>query len=237
MHFHSLWVPVRSLAVVSVLFLLAASPGCSNAKKYSLRGEVVAKNVMTGEITVNHGDIPGFMPAMAMLPRQRSGSGSGTSTKGQDAAEVVVGKDASDYWLEDVRITNESGRGQTKTPVAPHMLIPGERIPDFKLVNQDGKTIRLADFAGKALLVTFIYTRCPMPNFCPRLSSQFARIQDELKKHPDEYEKTHLLTVSFDPKYDTPAVLRNTASPIWTARRVAFLIGISRPATQPTSAG
>ena len=76
------------------------------------------------------------------------------------------------------------------------------------MVNQDGKTIRLGDFAGKALLVTFIYTRCPMPNFCPRLSSQFARIQDELKKHPDEYGKTHLLTVSFDPKYDTPAVLR-----------------------------
>lgn len=209
MHFHSLWVPVRSLAVVSVLFLLAASPGCSNAKKYSLRGEVVAKNAMTGEITVNHGDIPGFMPAMAMPYRVKDPAVvQELQPRDKIAAEVVVGKDASDYWLEDVRITNESGRGQTKTPVAPHMLIPGERIPDFKLVNQDGKTIRLADFAGKALLVTFIYTRCPMPNFCPRLSSQFARIQDELKKHPDEYEKTHLLTVSFDPKYDTPAVLR-----------------------------
>jgi protein SCO1/2 len=58
------------------------------------------------------------------------------------------------------------------------------------------------------LLVTFIYTRCPMPDFCPRLSSQFARIHNELKKNPGDYSKTHLLTISFDPKYDTPAVLR-----------------------------
>ena len=58
------------------------------------------------------------------------------------------------------------------------------------------------------MLVTFIYTRCPMPDFCPRLSSEFARIHNELKKDPDDYNKTHLLTISFDPKYDTPAVLR-----------------------------
>ncbi len=124
------------------------------------------------------------------------------------AAEVVVGKDPSDYWLEDVRITDESGRGKVKPPTAPQMLMPGERVPDFTLVNQDGRKIRLSDFAGKALLVTFIYTRCPMPKFCPRLSSQFARIHNELKKNPEDYGKTHLLTISFDPKYDTPAVLR-----------------------------
>jgi len=124
------------------------------------------------------------------------------------AAEVVLGKDQSDYWLEDVRITDESARGQAKPPAAPHMLMPGERVPDVALINQDGRTIHLSDFAGKALLVTFIYTRCPMPNFCPRLSSQFARIHDELKRNPEDYSKTHLLTISFDPKYDTPAVLR-----------------------------
>jgi protein SCO1/2 len=88
------------------------------------------------------------------------------------------------------------------------MLIPGEQVPNVALVNQDGRTIHLSDFAGKALLVTFIYTRCPMPNFCPRLSSQFAKIHDELKKNPGDYAKTHLLTISFDPKYDNPAVLR-----------------------------
>jgi protein SCO1/2 len=170
---------------------------------------VVGKNLATGEITVNHGDIPGFMPAMAMPYRVKDPAVAQEVQPGDKiAAEVVVGKDPSDYWLEDVRITDESGRVQAKPPAAPQMLMPGARVPDFALINQDGRKIRLSDFAGKALLVTFIYTRCPMPNFCPRLSSQFARIQNELKKNPEDYGKSHLLTISFDPKYDTPAVLR-----------------------------
>jgi len=101
---------------------------------------------------------------------------------------------------EEVRITDESGRVQEKPPAAPRMLMPGQRVPDVSLINQDGRTIHLSDFAGKALLVTFIYTRCPMPDFCPRLSSAFAQIQKELEKTPADYGKTHLLTVTFDPK-------------------------------------
>jgi protein SCO1/2 len=87
------------------------------------------------------------------------------------------------------------------------MLPPGAPVPEVTLVNQDGRKIRFSDFMGKAVLVTFIYTRCPMPDFCPRLSSEFARIQNELKKNPEDYKKTHLLTISFDPKYDSPSVL------------------------------
>ncbi len=195
--------------LASVLLLLTVSAGCNRVRKYPLQGEVVGKNAATNEITVKHGDIPGFMPAMAMPYRVKDPAVVQELQPGDKiAAEVVVGKDPSDYWLEDVRITDESGRGQAKPPAAPHMLMPGQRVPDVALINQDGRTIHLSDFAGKALLVTFIYTRCPMPNFCPRLSSQFARMHDELKKNPGDYGKTHLLTISFDPKYDTPAVLR-----------------------------
>ncbi len=198
-----------SKGAIGLLLLLALSVGCNRTKKYPLQGEVVSKSVATNEITVNHGDIPGFMPAMAMPYRVKDPAVVQELEPGDKiAAEVIVGKDPSDYWLEDVRITDEAARGQTKPAAAPRMLMPGERVPDVTLINQDGRTIRLSDFAGKALLVTFIYTRCPMPNFCPRLSSQFAKIHDELKKNPSDYSKTHLLTVSFDPKYDRPAVLR-----------------------------
>lgn len=191
------------------MLLLSVSVGCNRSKKYALQGEVVAKNLSTSEITVNHGDIPGFMPAMAMPYRVKDPAVVQELQPGDKiAAEVVVGKDPSDYWLEDVRITDESGRSQVTPPAASRMLMPGEQVPDVALVNQDGRKIHLSDFAGKALLVTFIYTRCPMPNFCPRLSSQFARIHNELKKNPEDYGKTHLLTISFDPKYDTSAVLR-----------------------------
>jgi protein SCO1/2 len=194
--------------LTSVMLLLTVSVGCNRTRKYPLQGEVVGKNIATNEITVKHGDIPGFMMAMAMPYRVKDPAVVQEVQPGDKiAAQVIVGKDPSDYWLEDVRITDESARGQAKPAAALHMLMPGERVPDVALINQDGRTIHLSDFAGKALLVTFLYTRCPMPDFCPRLSSQFARIHDELKKIPGGYNKTHLLTVSFDPKHDTPAVL------------------------------
>lgn len=209
MHFEKRYSVSTTLRAIGFVLLLASSLSCNRAKKYSLQGEVVSKSVATSEITVKHGDIPGFMPAMAMPYRVKDPAVVQEVQAGDKiAAEIVVGKDQSDYWLEDVRITDESARGQVKAATIPHMLMPGERVPNVTLVNQDGRTIHLSDFAGKALLVTFIYTRCPMPNFCPRLSSQFARIHDELKKNTGDYDKTHLLTISFDPKYDNPAVLR-----------------------------
>ena len=201
---------VKSRYLVTwALLLLIFFAACNRTHRYPMQGEVVATNEATGEITVNHGDIPGFMEAMAMPYRVKDRASIQQIRPGDKiAAEVVVGSDRSDYWLENVRITDESGRGQIKLPPGSKMLMPGMTAPDATLINQDGQKIRLADFAGKATLVTFIYTRCPMPDFCPRLSGEFARIQDELKKSPEDYEKTHLLTISFDPKYDTPAVLR-----------------------------
>ena len=195
-------------AIALILLLLALIAACNRIKKYPVQGEIVSKNIATNEITVNHGDIPGFMPAMAMPYHVKDPAVVQELQPGDKiAAEGFVSKDG-EYWLEDVRITDESARGKTRPAAAPRMLMLGERVPDVPLINQTGRTIHLSDFAGKALLVTFIYTRCPMPNFCPRLSSQFAKIHNELKKNPDDYSKTHLLTISFDPKYDSPAVLR-----------------------------
>ena len=179
------------------------------ARRYQLRGQVMDKNVATNEITVDHEDIPGFMQAMTMPYKVKDSAVVQEVEPGDKiAAEIVVANNGNDYWLEDVRITDESGRKTTKAPAPAQRLAAGERVPNLPLINQDGKTIHLDDFEGKAVLLTFIYTRCPMPNFCPRLSSQFARIHDNLEKTPEAYAKTHLLTVSFDPKYDTAPVLR-----------------------------
>jgi len=196
------------LSLALALILLLAALACSHRKTYPLQGEVRGKDLTTNEVTVNHDDIPGFMPAMTMPYKVKNTAMLQELQPGDKiAAEVVVSKDGNDCWLEDVRITDESGRGKVMA-AERHMLMPGEKVPDVPLVNQDGQTIHLKDFSGKAVLVTFIYTRCPVPTFCPRLSSQFARIHNELKTTPDDYSKTQLLTISFDPKYDTPAVLR-----------------------------
>ena len=213
------------LAIVIVLVSGLAVTGCKNEnkpsnaqrkaieklknKRYNLRGQVVAKNVAANEITVQHDEIPGFMAAMTMPYKVKDPATVQEVEPGDKiAAEVVVVNDGSDYWLENVRIVESSGRKSKSAAPSVHRLNVGEHVPDLPLVNQDGRTIHLDDFKGKALLVTFVYTRCPLPNFCPRLSSQFAKIHDDLAKTPDDYRKTHLLTITFDPKYDTAPVLR-----------------------------
>ena len=174
----------------------------------TLKGQVLDKKPATNEITVNHEDIPGFMSAMTMSYSVKDKTGFQQVEPGDFiAADVITAKNGNEYWLENIRITDASGR-KTIKPAIVHRLDIGECVPDLSLVNQDGKSFRLDDFKGKAVLITFIYTRCPMPTFCPRLSGQFAKIQDDLAKTPVDFAKTHLVTISFDPKYDTPPVLR-----------------------------
>ena len=83
-------------------------------------------------------------------------------------------------------------------------------MPDFKLIDQNGQPIRLSDFRGKAVVLTFIYTRCPIPNFCPLMSKNFAELQGRLEK--EFAGRYQLLSVSMDPKFDRPAVLKEYAS-------------------------
>lgn len=196
----------RIIPVVCFGILLS---GCqSKTKHYDLKGQVLDKKPATNEITVKHEDIPGFMSAMTMSYSVRDQNGFRQVEPGDViAADVITAKNGNEYWLENIRITDASGRNAIK-PATVRRLDIGERVPDLTLVNQDGKSFRLDDFKGKAVLITFIYTRCPMPTFCPRLSGQFAKIQDDLAKTPADFAKTHLVTISFDPKYDTPPVLR-----------------------------
>ncbi len=84
-----------------------------------------------------------------------------------------------------------------------------DAVPDFKLTNEEGRTIHLAQFKGRVLLLTFVYTRCPLPDYCIRMSRNFAAIDRSLAKDPALYAKTHLLSISFDPKVDTPVVLKS----------------------------
>ena len=178
----------------------------SSERQYALQGKVVSKVPETHTLVVDHGDIPGFMAAMTMPYSVSSGVDlSGVEPGDRIRAEIVVHADGR-YELDRIQIIDSSQRGQVATETKK--LYPGEPIPDVELLNQDGKIVHLADFRGKTLLLTFIYTRCPMPNFCPRLSSLFASVEREVAKNPEQYRNTQLLSISIDPKYDTPPVLR-----------------------------
>jgi protein SCO1/2 len=110
--------------------------------------------------------------------------------------------------LLDHIVVVAQGRPDYRPTVVYHVPAPGDAVPDFKLKNQDGRAIHVGQFKGHRLLVTFIYTRCPLPDFCPRVTRNFAEIEKELAATPGALAKTHLICVSFDPENDTPERLR-----------------------------
>ena len=161
------------------------------------------------QIVLNHGEVPGYMPAMVMPFKVKDASRLSAFAKGDEMAATLA-VDSRESWLEDIRITRKA-TGQVDDRDAEIRRLPheGNAVPGFTLVNQDGKRISLNDYRGKALVITFVYTRCPLPDYCPLMSNNLAEIDKTLRSQPGLYNKTHLLTVSFDNKHDTPAVLRS----------------------------
>lgn len=177
-------------------------------KHYDLKGKVVAVDKAKRELTISHEDIKDYMPGMTMPFSVKDDWVYEIAAPGnQITATLIV--DGTQSWLEDVVITEDSTPVSGAPPVEGADPNVGDAVPNYALLNQDGKIIRIQDYKGKALLLTFIYTRCQDPKQCTLMSSNFATIDKELQKQPELYAKTHLLSISFDPAYDTPKVLRS----------------------------
>jgi protein SCO1 len=186
----------------------------TQAKRYHLVGKVVSIDQDQATLNVDGQEIPGFMAAMTMpYPVRNKQLLSGLNPGDEITADVVVAGDGS--YLENIVVTKKAAASPSTNNAQPtgptHRPQPGEKVPDFVLVNQDGKTIHLDSFHGDVLMITFIYTRCPFPDFCPLVSKNFAHIYADLKTNNQLGSKIRLLSVSFDPSYDTPAVLRKYA--------------------------
>jgi protein SCO1/2 len=158
-------------------------------------------------VTIAHEDISGYMPAMTMPFKIKNDADLEMVKPGDQLAGTLVVDDLSS-WVE-VSAILEGGPPVSQNVDVPGEPKPGTEVPDFGLVNQDGKRIHLSQYRGKALLLTFVYTRCPQPDQCTLMSNNFAAIDQALQKESETYDKTHLLTISFDPDYDTPKVLRS----------------------------
>jgi protein SCO1/2 len=208
-----------SIVLVALLFVsLVGVEGCRSGqesagarptKSFPVRGKVISTDAT--HVTLQHGNVPGFMEAMTMAYKLKDPSVVSELHPGDMiTATIVTEQDAAGFknpQLDQIVIV-----GQAKPDYKPmmqyHVPAAGDVVPDFKLVNQSGKTIHLDQFKGRVLLATFIFTRCTMADFCPRMSTNFAQIDKALAADPALYAKTHLLSISFDPSYDTPAVLK-----------------------------
>lgn len=185
-------------------------------KRYPFTGRIISVDLKSESANIDGDLIQGFMEPMVMTYKIKPASALRQLQPGDSiAAEVVVvdhdprDENAdSDYWLENVKVTKHAAEPPANGPHAMHMPTPGEAVPDFSFTDQDGKKISLHQYRGRVLLVTFIYTRCPFPDFCPRMSSNFAEIYKQLGTNPS-LANTDLLSISFDPEHDTPKVLRD----------------------------
>jgi protein SCO1 len=175
-------------------------------KRYPFTGRVISIDTQAESALIDGDNIPGFMDAMAMSYKIKPAATLNQLAPGDSiSAEVVLANadSPSDYWLENVKVTGHSQPAAAAN--TSHIPAPGEPVPDFAFTNQNGKHISLKQYSGKVLLVTFIYTRCPFPDFCPRMSANFAEAYKQLAANPG----VHLLSLSFDPEHDTPKVLRD----------------------------
>ena len=197
------------LGISSLVVAACGSKPAAEGKRYHLTGKVLSVAKEGGSATIDGAEIPGFMAAMAMPYPIPDAKALADLTPGDDITADVVMTDDGKYHLENIVVTKKAA-GATKGPSSEniHQPQPGDQVPDFSLVNQDGKTLRMNSFKGKVTLVTFIYTRCPFVDYCPFVSNNFAQIYVAIRSNPALNAKVRLLTVSFDPTHDTPKVLR-----------------------------
>jgi protein SCO1/2 len=194
-----------------LVIVLLLSSACTRSREYELKGQVLAVDAARQELTIKHEDIKGFMPGMTMPFKVHDATLLEGKTPGDLVTATLVVRDA-DAHLIHVRVTGKAPL--TEPPPAKSsvdVLEPGDIVPDVTLVDEGGHARELKEWRGRTLAVTFIYTRCPLPDFCPRMDRNFAEAQRAIVSDMKLRERAHLLSVSFDPGYDTPAVLAEHA--------------------------
>ncbi len=213
-------LPFAKPNLVLLLLGLAVLSSCTKhtnppVKRYSFTGRIVSLDKQNQSAIIDGDMVQGYMEAMEMSYKvKNSGEFSQLAAGDSIHADLAV-VDTDDrnaepeYWLENVKVTGHSTPPAVKPTGAQHIPSPGEEVPDFHFTNQNARSISLKQYRGQVLFITFIYTRCPFPDYCPRVGAQFAELNQQLTANPQLASKTHLLCISFDPAHDTPKVLRD----------------------------
>jgi protein SCO1/2 len=203
---------VRVRVLLSLLLLLCLF-GCKSKKpataerRFPIEGRVVAIDPAGHTITLDHHEVVGYMKAMTMGFTVREAWVFNVVHPGDTVQATLVVADEA--YLENISVTQARAGADLSATSAMHLPQRGEEVPDFHFVNQEGRTIHLAQFRGQPLLITFIYSRCPLPDYCIRMSNNFAEIAQTLQKSsPTAFSKLQMLSISIDPEFDDPKVLR-----------------------------
>jgi protein SCO1 len=221
------------------LCLALAAVACTkkpDQRVFTLQGQVLSVQPAKRLAEIKHEEIKGFMPAMTMPYEVRDRRLlDGIAPGDLINAKLIV--ESNGAYLGEIRRVGSAPLERAPAGPAPapaassgfELLQPGEKVPDGHFVDESGKRRDFASFAGRPAVVTFIYTRCPLPAFCPLIDRQFAALQKQLQTDPSLSAlrgRVHLISVSFDPATDTPAVLKRHAAALGADPRVwTFLTG------------
>src|SRR4051812_8492026 len=202
--------------LVLLLFLAAFVVGCEGRRTFQVKGVIKEISADHKQAKIEHENIPGYMEAMTMMfdvkdPKELQG----LQPNDEVSFRMVVTQ--NDGWIEQVKKIGTVAAAATNDPptfrrvreVEP--LKVGDLLPEYHFTNELGKTVSLGDFKGQALAITFLFTRCPFPTFCPRMSSNFEEAYKKLKANSQAPTNWHLLTITFDPQFDTPTILKSYA--------------------------
>jgi protein SCO1/2 len=212
-----------------------APPSVTEVKEFKLAGTIKKIDQESRQVTIRHQAIEGFMEAMTM-PFRLEDTAVLDDLRPGDEIEATLRVQLENgltraYSLHNLTVTKPalasplvldlSGEApQLRT--RPKLLDRGDPVPDFTMTGQDGKTFKLSDLHGRVVALTFIYTRCPLPDFCPYMDRKFADLAQSIGAFPKRAQAVALLSVSFDPDHDTPEILRKHAQirggtpPLWT---------------------
>jgi len=206
----------RCLAAITVVFfglnvLAAAEFQAVAPRTFQARGVILEINTNDSQITIQHDAIPGYMATMTMPFKVKNLASIAELKRGdQTAFQLHVTVDES--WVDHFQKigvvslaenTNHTLQVEPITPSADKSLL------DYKFTNELGQAVSFNDFRGQALAITFFYTRCPLPEYCPRLSKNFQEASQKLKATAGAPTNWHFISVSFDPQADTPQILKN----------------------------
>ncbi len=182
----------------------------AEVKRYPLKGKVVSVDKEKKKAKIAHEKISDFMEPMTMdFPIREDWIWDDLTPGSEIHAELVVDSSAKDpYWLEKIGIVALPNPDQPAVPINENFAQIGKQVPNFQLVNQDGKRFSIRDYRGKALALTFIYRECPLPEFCIKMSRNFSDLANQLAGDAGAMNKIRLLSISFDPERDTPEKLK-----------------------------
>jgi protein SCO1/2 len=223
---------MRIHLLLTLVFIVSACGSTPAGRTYTLQGQVQSIEAAQKQLTVKHEEIKGLMPGMTMPYSVRDEKLIADLEPG-DLINATLVVESNDAYLQTIKKVGEAPlekppEDKSIGPTARsgfELIKPGEEVPDARFVDQDGRKRSFSSFHGSPLVITFIYTRCPLPTFCPLMDRHFAAMQKPLKDDP-ALGKVHLVTVSFDPKTDTPPVLKKHARELQAdLSRWTFLTG------------